>query len=91
MGVEIVGISRDDLETHYQFKHSQNLKYDLLSDRDSKVCEKYDAIYPYIDITKRVTYLLNKNHVIEKVVVNFFDAEAHYEELVEKIKEIVNK
>jgi peroxiredoxin Q/BCP len=38
---EILGISRDSLESHAQFREKEGLTYDLLSDVDGDVTERY--------------------------------------------------
>ncbi len=39
----IVGISKDNLESHIKFKSKYKFKFDLLSDTEGKVLEKYSA------------------------------------------------
>lgn len=44
MDCEVVGVSRDNLESHEKFKEKYSLPYDLLSDADEVVCELFDVI-----------------------------------------------
>ena len=41
---EIVGISRDSLKSHENFKSKFSLPYTLLSDSDEKVCEQFGVM-----------------------------------------------
>ena len=41
---EIVGISRDDLQSHEKFKAKLSLPFELLSDADEKVCELFGVM-----------------------------------------------
>jgi peroxiredoxin Q/BCP len=41
---EVVGISRDSLKSHENFKSKFNLNYALLSDSDEKVCEQFGVM-----------------------------------------------
>lgn len=41
---EIVGISRDSIKSHENFKEKLSLPFDLLSDTDEAVCRLYDVI-----------------------------------------------
>lgn len=41
LGVEVVGISGDDAESHRKFKEKRSLPFRLLSDPDLSVAEKY--------------------------------------------------
>ncbi|MEM3065192.1 MAG: thioredoxin-dependent thiol peroxidase [Candidatus Nitrosotenuis sp.] len=41
IGVEIIGISTDDVESHKKFVDKMGIPYVLLSDHDSEVCKKF--------------------------------------------------
>lgn len=43
LGVDVVGISRDDAESHRKFKARRSLPFKLLSDSDLAVARKYGA------------------------------------------------
>lgn len=38
---EIFGVSKDSLASHHKFREKEGLTFDLLSDADSDVCERY--------------------------------------------------
>lgn len=43
-GVEVVGISRNSILTHKQWKESMDIRIRLLSDEDGSVCTKYAGL-----------------------------------------------
>ena len=86
MDIEVVGISRDTIETHLEFKKKNNLPFELLSDMEGKVAKMYDATLPLISFTKRVTYLLDKKHNIVAVYENLFGAKKHIKEMIKEVK-----
>jgi len=43
-GCEVVGISRDSMKSHENFKEKFSLPYDLLSDTDETVCELFGVM-----------------------------------------------
>ncbi|PLX56303.1 MAG: peroxiredoxin [Chromatiales bacterium] len=43
-GTVILGVSRDSLKSHENFKAKQEFPFDLLSDTDEKVCKIFDVI-----------------------------------------------
>ncbi|MEJ2384449.1 MAG: peroxiredoxin [Xanthomonadales bacterium] len=43
LGVRVVGISNDDVESHREFKRKHGLPFTLLSDPDLAVAERYDS------------------------------------------------
>ena len=40
----ILGVSRDSLASHEKFKEKQKFPFELLSDKDEKLCKKFDVI-----------------------------------------------
>jgi len=43
-GTAILGVSRDSLKSHENFKAKQNFPFELLSDTDEKLCRQFDVI-----------------------------------------------
>ena len=43
-GVRIVGVSRDSLKSHENFRTKQSLAFDLISDPDEKLCEQFGVM-----------------------------------------------
>ena len=69
---EIIGVSRDSLKSHENFKSKQSLPFELLSDPDEKVCKAFDVMKlksmygrEYIGVD-RSTFLINKDKKIVK-------------------------
>ncbi|WP_339717578.1 peroxiredoxin [Cyclobacterium amurskyense] len=83
LDLPVIGISRDDMETHLRFKKANKLPFELLSDTSGEVCKKYDALVPIIGIPKRITYLLDKGHVIKDEFQDMFNAKAHIKKMLE--------
>ena len=64
-GVKVFGISSDSVESHKKFAEKFQLPFTLLSDPKKEIIEKYGAdgaLY-----TKRISYLVGQNGMIEKV------------------------
>nr|MBI1229675.1 redoxin domain-containing protein [Cytophagales bacterium] len=86
LDIAIVGISKDDIKTHLRFKKQYNLPFELLSDSRGKTCGAYDALIPLVRVPKRITYLLDKNHIIQAVHQDLFDGKGHITEMIAKVK-----
>ncbi|MEN2284405.1 peroxiredoxin [Algoriphagus sp. SE2] len=86
LSIPILGISKDNIESHERFKKTYKLPYDLLSDTSGKVCQAYDALIPLIKIPKRISYLLNEDHEIVAAFSEFFEAKKHIENMLKSIK-----
>ena len=41
---EILGVSRESIKSHENFKSKQNFPFELLSDPDEKVCKAFDVM-----------------------------------------------
>ena len=71
-GVEIIGISKDSVESHKRFEEKQGLKFTILSDTERKVIEAYDVWKEKKNYGKvsmgvvRTTYLIDENGIIVK-------------------------
>lgn len=44
LGTEILGISRDGIKSHENFKAKQGFPFDLISDSDEILCQMFDVI-----------------------------------------------
>lgn len=69
-GAEILGVSRDSLKAHENFKCKQEFPFDLLSDPDEKLCRQFDVIKEKNMYGRKVigiersTFLIDKGGVL---------------------------
>lgn len=72
-GAEILGVSRDSVRSHENFKAKYDFPFDLLSDKDEVLCNQLDVIkekknygriYMGVD---RSTFLIDKKGVLRQV------------------------
>ncbi|KPW84586.1 MULTISPECIES: peroxiredoxin [Pseudomonas syringae group] len=68
----VLGVSRDSLKTHENFKAKQSFPFELISDKDEAVCQLFDVIklkklygkeYMGVD---RSTFLIDKEGVLRQ-------------------------
>ena len=62
----ILGISKDNVQSHKKFKDKNKLPFTLLSDPDGKVVNLYD-VGKTIFGTARTTFLIDEQGIIKKV------------------------
>ena len=69
----ILGVSRDGIERHQKFSEKLKLKFDLLSDENGKICEKYGVwqekkLYgkTFMGIV-RTTFVIDENGKIAQI------------------------
>lgn len=86
LSVQVIGISSDDLATHRRFRVQFGLPFELLSDSDGKVARLYKARVPFLNFTRRITYLLDAKHTIRAVHENLLDGSSHIHRMVEALR-----
>lgn len=88
--VVVLGISKDSIIRHKNFKKKNNLPFLLLSDEDGEVCEKYDVWKEKINFGKRYfgiersTFLIDENGDIVKEWRKV-KVKGHIDEILEEI------
>ena len=93
---EIYGVSKDNLKSHDKFKDKYKIKFDLLSDEDLKVLNKYKVWgkkkfmgREFMGII-RTTYLIDKKGKVLKVWNNV-KVKNHAKEVLDTLTNIIKK
>jgi thioredoxin-dependent peroxiredoxin len=91
LGAEIVGVSRDSVKRHDNFKAKYDLPFKLISDEDGVVCEAYGVWQEkknygktYMGIV-RSTFLIDEKGKIVEVWRNL-RVKGHVEKVLEAVK-----
>ncbi|HET19018.1 MAG TPA: peroxiredoxin [Chromatiales bacterium] len=70
LGARILGVSRDGLKSHANFRTKLGLPFDLISDKDEALCQAFDVIKPkklygkeYMGVD-RSTFLIDPQGVV---------------------------
>ena len=66
-GVAVLGVSRDDAESHKKFIAKHSLNFPLLVDTDGKITEAYGAGMAGRNMSRRVSFLIDKSGKIVHV------------------------
>ena len=66
---EIVGISRDSIKSHRNFKAKMAFPFELLSDEDEKVCNLFDVIKMKNMYGKKVRGIVRSTFVLDKDLI----------------------
>ena len=95
-GIEVVGVSADDLESHNAFREKEGIPYHLLCDTDNRIADLFEIPRyqtPPMDIfAKRTTFLLDTDKKILEVWDDFdSDVNLHTEDVVTFVMEILEK
>lgn len=71
-GVIVLGVSRDNLNSHAQFAENLKLPFELISDKDEKLCQLFDVIKPKtmygkpVRSIERSTFLIDENGILQR-------------------------
>jgi peroxiredoxin Q/BCP len=72
-GAVVIGVSLDSVESHLKFSEKYDLPFAVLSDRNKEVAKAYGVLGIGGFLTKRVTFIIDKNgkitHIFPKVDV----------------------
>ncbi|MGD8379713.1 MAG: peroxiredoxin [Gammaproteobacteria bacterium] len=93
LNADVVGVSRDSVKSHENFKARQNFPFELISDPDETLCRAFDVIREKnmygrkVMGVERSTFLIDEKGVLRrewrKVKVK-----GHVEEVIEAIREL---
>ncbi|MCH8976637.1 MAG: peroxiredoxin [Proteobacteria bacterium] len=89
----ILGVSRDSVKSHENFKSKQSFSFDLLSDPDEKLCKQFDVIKEKNMYGKKVigiersTFLIDEDGILVKEWRKV-KVKGHVGEVLEEIKKL---
>lgn len=69
VGLQIVGISPQDEDSHRRFRDEHNLPFILLSDPEKVAIKMYDVDGPFGVGVRRATFLINQDRTIRDAVL----------------------
>ncbi len=78
--VAVVGVSYDTAESHKKFIEQYHLNFPLLADPDGKIVKEYDVKMPLMSMSKRVSFLINKDGKIVHVT-DAMNPQTHFDEM----------
>jgi len=82
LNIDVIGISRDNVETHSRFKETYKLPFELLADEEGEVATLYKANVLFLPLTRRITYLLDRSHRIAAAYEDTFGAQKHISAMI---------
>ncbi len=92
-GAEVLGISRDSIKSHENFKAKQGFPFELLSDEDEKVCSQFGVIKMknlygrQVRGIERSTFVLDAGRVVRREW-RAVKVPGHAQEVLEFVKEL---
>lgn len=89
LDAEIVGVSLDSVDKHASFADKYKLPYPLVSDQEGLIAKKYGVarLGGWLP-TKRVTFVIDKDGVIQHVIQAELSIDIHIDEAIEVLKKL---
>jgi peroxiredoxin Q/BCP len=69
-GAVILGVSADSSQSHEAFAEKFHLPFSILADPDRRIIEAYGVKWPLLGIAKRVTFLIDRQGIVRKVITD---------------------
>ncbi|WP_108803506.1 peroxiredoxin [Aquimarina sp. Aq107] len=90
-GVEVIGISADNVKSHERFKNKYNLPFIFLSDADGSLRKLFGVKSGLFGVLPgRETYVIDKEGVI-RLKFNSINASKHLKQAIRTVKKIMNE
>ena len=83
-GIEVIGVSVDNAESHKKFISDHSLNFTLISDTDGKLTDLYNARMTGKNMSRRVSFLIAKDGRIAHVTDNP-SADVHLAEMKDAV------
>jgi peroxiredoxin Q/BCP len=89
----VLGVSRDSIKAHENFKSKQNFPFDLLSDAEEELCRQFDVIHEKNMYGRKVmgivrsTFLIDRKGVLRKEWRKV-RVKGHVEEVLEAVQSL---
>jgi peroxiredoxin Q/BCP len=89
LDAEIVGVSLDTPEKHASFAEKYQLPYPLISDRSGAVATAFGVarLGGWLP-TKRVTFVIDKQGVVQHVIQSEFSIDMHIDQAIEALRRL---
>lgn len=96
LNAKIFGVSRDSIASHEKFKAAQNFSFELISDKDEKLCQLFDVIKMKSMYGKQVRGIERSTFIIDpegyvRYVWRKVSVKDHVKEVLERLKLLQQK
>jgi thioredoxin-dependent peroxiredoxin len=81
--VEVLGVSRDSVESHERFRAELRLPFPLISDADGAISKRFGVarLWGLIPLVKRVTFVVDSGRIIRGMFHHEMAIDRHVREV----------
>jgi peroxiredoxin Q/BCP len=87
-GAEVLGVSRDDAESHARFAAHHTLPFRLLSDPTGEVHARYGVARHLGIVPERITFVIDRDGIVRHVVSSMVRMRAHVNESLAMVRQL---
>lgn len=87
LGAEVLGVSTDGLDTQCRFATRHEVGFPLIGDEDRRICRAYGVLWALLPLAKRVTFVIDEEGVIERVLHHEFQVSKHLDGVVQQLEQ----
>jgi thioredoxin-dependent peroxiredoxin len=87
LGAEVLGISTDGLDTQCRFATRHEVGFPLIGDEDRRICRDYGVLWALIPLAKRVTFVIDEQGMIERVLHHEFQVSKHLDGVLQQLEQ----
>lgn len=86
----VFGVSADDVKAHTLFRSEHELPFELIADVDRTIIRRFgvERLGGLLKLTKRVTYVIDKNGIIRHVAHHEFFVGNHSKDVLTSLKSL---
>lgn len=85
-GASVVGVSCDDHATQCRFAEAHEVGFPMIADSDRTISRAYDVFFPLIEVSHRVTYVIDPHGAIAGVFNHEFQVVKHLDEVLRFVR-----
>jgi thioredoxin-dependent peroxiredoxin len=82
LGAELVGVSVDRVQRQCEFAEKENLRFTLIGDESKEIGRAYGVLWPVLDVDRRVTFILDPEGRVEKVIQHEIRVYRHLDDVL---------
>jgi len=93
LNTEILGVSRDSVKSHENFKEKQSFPFELLSDPDESMCKSFDVMKlksmygrEYMGVDRSTFLISTKGNVVKEW--RSVKVKGHVQEVLDEVKKL---
>jgi peroxiredoxin Q/BCP len=87
LGAELIGVSVDTQRTQCEFAEQEDIHFALLGDESRSISRAYDALWPVLNVDRRITYIIDPHGRIEHIIRHEVRVYRHLDDVLRYLRD----